>query len=570
MKRILTTILFLTPFIYFSQNLSKYPKEDFIKPMNIALEPSGTFGELRNNHFHAGLDFKTNKKEGYDVFAAADGFISRIKYSTNGYGKAIYVTHYNGYTTVYAHLQKSTVEIEKIIKENQYKNSTFEIEIFPKKDEIKVKKGQVIGYSGNTGGSGGPHLHFEYRDTATEDIINPLLFGLKESFKDTKAPLLNNVYIYPLNDSTIVNKSERKINLAFNKVGPNSYIANKVLAKGIIGLGINSYDVYDGHYNKNGVYKISMIVNGAPFYNVTFDRFAFAESRYINSYIDYEHKETTGEYIQKLFTKEPFPLSLISHNKSKGKLEIKPGDNYNVIIKIQDIHNNTTDITIPIVYDNSEATIKKNSNKTDYFVVANRENMYQKDHVTVTIPKGTFVEDFYLDFDVNNSVVKLHKDIVPAYQNMTIEIDAKDLIDKGLDAKKSFIALVEKNKITHVNTQVKGTKFIAKTKTLGKYQILSDTVNPRIFGLNFKDGDNLDSKDSIVVYISDDLSGIKSYAGYLNGKWILMDYDYKTKSLIHYFSDAIYEDGKNVLKIIVTDKAGNSSSLDASFYKTKN
>ena len=555
--------------ITLGQTISKYPAEDFISPMKIELQPSGTFGELRTNHFHAGLDFKTNKKEGYDIVAAADGFVSRIKYSTFGYGKAIYVTHYNGYTTVYAHLSQSNPEIEAYVKSNQYKNQSFEIELFPKRDEIKVKKGQVIALSGNSGGSAGPHLHFEYRDTATEDIINPFLFGLAKDFKDTQAPVLNNVLAYPVSDSTVVNKSNAPVTLALNKVSENSYIANKVLAKGAFGFGVNSYDMYDGHFNRNGVYRISVIVNGTPYYNITFDRFAFAESRYLNSYIDYALKNQTGEYVQKLFVKNPLPLSLLAHNKNKGTIDVKPGDNYNVIIKIYDFHENVTDVTIPIAYNGAEATVKLQETVTDYFVVANRENIYQKENITVTIPKNTFVDDFYLDFDVANNNLKLHKKTVPAYQNILLEFDMQNEIDKGIDLKKSFIALVEGNSITHLTTQTKGSKLTARTKTLGKYQILTDTVKPRIFGLSFKENDNLDLVDSFTAYISDDLSGIKSYNAYLNGKWILMAYDYKTKSLIHYFSDNVFEDGKNLLKIIVTDKTGNTTNLDSVFYKTK-
>lgn len=569
MKALLYFLILTISSICLAQTTDKYPKQYFISPMAIQTEPSGTFGELRNNHFHSGLDFKTKQKEGLEVYAAADGFISRIKYSSFGYGKAIYVTHSNGYTTVYGHLQKANSDIEKYIKKNQYDQKTFEIELFPKKDELKVKKGELIAYSGNTGGSGGPHLHFEYRDTASEEIINPLFFGLDSSFVDTVSPVLRSLWAYPLSDSSVVNKTANKTNIVFNKLEGNTFIANKLLAKGPIGLGVNAFDMVNGHFNHNGVYKIAMIVNGSPYYIVTFDRFSFSDSRYINSYVDYEHKANQNETIQKLFYKNKYPLSLLQANKTDGIIDVKPGDSYTIRIKIYDFNENLTEVTIPVMYDVSPAIISKKQIITDYFVKADRQNLYQKDNVTVTIPKNTFVEDFYLDFNVQNQVLKLHKDVVPAYQNITLEFDTENIDIKDFDIKKAFIADVSGKSPNYLTTYYKGNKLTARTKNLGTFKVLLDTTNPKIYGLSFKEGANLDVVSSIKVHISDDSSGIKSYAGYLNDKWILMDYDYKTKSLVHNLSDEMYSNGENIFKVEVVDNAGNMSILEAKFIKTK-
>lgn len=569
MKKCLYFLVAAISFVAYSQTNEKYPRQYFISPMNIPTEPSGTFGELRTNHFHSGLDFKTKQKEGFEVYAVADGFISRIKYSTFGYGKAIYVTHPNGFTTVYAHLQKANPAIEQYVKKHQYNKQSFEIEVFPKKDELKVKKGELLAYSGNSGGSGGPHLHFEYRDTASEEIINPLFFGLDTSFKDSVSPVLRSLWAYPLTDTSAVNKSASKANLVFNKLEGNNFIANKLLAKGPIGFGINSYDMFDGHYNHNGVYKIAMFLNGSPYYIVTFDRFSFNDTRYINSYIDYEHKAVKNETIQKLFYKNKFPLSLIKDNRHDGIIDVKPGDNYSVLIKIYDFHGNQTQVTIPISYDSATPIANKNNTVTNYFLKADRENIYQKENITVTIPKNTFVEDFYLDFDVKDGILKLHKDIEPAYQNMTIEIDTENITDKNFDIKKAFIAEVSGKKPNYLTTYYKGKKLNARTKNLGTYKILIDDKAPKIYGLSFKDGDNLDDASTIKINISDDQSGIKSYAGYLNDKWILMDYDYKTNSLIHNLSDDVFINGENVFRVEVADFAGNTTKFEAKFTKTK-
>jgi len=569
MKRILLFIFYSFCALAYPQQKYSYPTQFFINPLKIDTEPSGTFAELRGNHFHSGFDFKTQKKVGFKVYAVADGYISRIKYSTFGYGKAIYVTHYNGFTTVYGHLQGANPEIEKYIRDKQYANQTFEIELFPKKDELRVNKGQLLAYSGNSGGSGGPHLHFEYRDTASEEIINPLFFGIDRAFKDTTAPVLKALWAYPLSDSSVVSKSASKIKLTYNKLDSNAFITPKLAAQGPIGFAINAYDLVDGHYNHNGIYKLEMFVNGALHYSVVFDRFNFAETRYINSYIDYEHKKTQNETLQKLFYISKFPLSLLAKSPTDGIVQVLPGQNYNVLIQISDFNNNKTQVTIPVVYSADAASVAKPIVKTDYFVKSNRQNVFEKENVTVTIPKNAFVDDFHLNFDVQDGVLMLHKDVVPAYQNMTIAFDLSETPFENVDAKKIFIAETSGQGPNYLNTFIKNNKIYARTKNLGTYQVLLDTIPPKIYGLSFKDGDNLEAKNTLKVNISDHLSGIKKYSGFLNGKWILMDYDYKTNSLIHNLDDGIYQDGENHFKLEVTDLGDNQSVLEARFIKSK-
>ena len=296
-----------------------YPK-DFRLPLDIPMQLAGNFGELRPNHFHAGLDFKTNQREGLNVYAVADGYVSRIKISTYGYGKAIYITHPNGYTTVYGHLQKAVGAIEAKIKETQYKESSYEVELFLKPNELSVKKGDVIGLSGNTGGSQGPHLHFEFRDSATEKTINPYFFGYDQSIKDTKKPIVSTLVAYPLDAESIVNKSKRPINLNLSLQNDGTYIADKVLASGKIGFGINAYDLDDVSYNSNGTYKGELLSNGKPIFEYRFDEMVFDEGRYINAFIDYTRYKKTKSRIQKLFMKQPYALSNIYEKVNNGVL----------------------------------------------------------------------------------------------------------------------------------------------------------------------------------------------------------------------------------------------------------
>ena len=274
--------------------------------MDLPVHASGTFGELRSNHFHAGLDFRTNQKEGYPVFAAADGYISRIKVSSYGYGTALYIDHPNGFTTLYGHLSAYGPGIEEYVRKIQYEKKSFEIEVFPKPGELPVKQSQIVAYSGNTGGSGGPHLHFEYRDTKTEMIINPLLFGLNKKMKDDKVPAIYGIIAYPISDDAVINGSKTPVAIGLKKQADGSYLADKLEAKGTIGFAINATDKSVGSTGNNGVYKIETFFNGAPHFSYAFDSFAFEESRYVNNLIDYPRYYRTGQRYQKLFVRTPY------------------------------------------------------------------------------------------------------------------------------------------------------------------------------------------------------------------------------------------------------------------------
>ncbi|ESU26964.1 secreted M23/M37 family peptidase [Flavobacterium limnosediminis JC2902] len=544
-----------------------YPKDYFQSPLNIPLFASGSFAELRGNHFHSGLDFKTQQKEGLPVYAAADGFVSRIKISEKGYGKAIYVTHPNGYTTVYGHLKKFEGPLADFIKKRQYAQKSYEIEVFPSAGELTVKKGQTIAFSGNTGSSGGPHLHFEIRDTKTEETINPMFFGFDILMPDTKIPAVNDLIVYAVGDSAVVNSSQRPIPVSLSLQPDGSYLAAKVLAKGAIGFGVNTYDLSDKNYNWNGIFKAETFLNGSKWFGYEFNRFAFDETRYINNFIDYYRYKTLKQSVQKLFYKRNYPFSLVSGNKKNGQIVVLPNSVYNYRIEISDFHNNKRVINIPIQYSNAEATIAKEEKTTPYFVKSKNDNNYTKDNVSVFIPAGSFYEDFYLNFNVKDNVLFLHNETVPVHSNLTVTFDVTGIPD--VNKEKAFIARMDGTTPEYFTTYKKGNLFSVRTKDLGRFQLMTDTIAPKIYRPSFTEGGNLDKSDSLSVRISDDLSGIKEYSGYINGKWILMEYDFKTKALTHFFSDAVYEEGKNELKVVVSDKMGNSTIFETHFFKTQ-
>ena len=540
--------------------LAQYPKDYFRSPLDIPINLSGTFGELRPNHFHSGLDIRTNNVEGLPVYAAADGIIIRIKVSTFGYGKALYIAHPNGYTTVYGHLQKFNDKIEAYVKEQQYKQKSYEVELYP--STLKVTQSEIIALSGNSGGSGGPHLHFEFRDTATEKILNPMAFGMSKLIKDEMNPVISSLMVYPANDSISVNKSKNPVSLSLQKQVDGSFLATRVYASGKIGFALNSYDLSTNSYNKNGIYKVESYLNGSPNFKYVFDTFAFDESKHINYFIDFYRYKKLKQRFQKLFIKENYPLSLVSGNTKNGFIDIKPKINYTYKIEVSDFHGNKTIVNVPISYE-KEVNPTSIITKGNSLIKTKSDYNYEFEKTGVYLPVNTLYENAYLNITEKEGVLDMENNFEAIQNGYTVTLDMSHLTEE--EQKKAYVGTVSGLKLEYNSSFRKGNKVSSKFKTFGKYKVGIDNVAPRIYNPNFIEGSNISKLSTLSVSIYDAISGIDSYNAYLNGEWILMEYDYKTKKLVHNLKDGKVISGKNDIKIVVTDKLDNTATFSSNF-----
>ncbi|TDU40252.1 peptidase M23-like protein [Gelidibacter sediminis] len=553
--------LLLTSFA-FSQ--VDYPKDYFRSPLDIPIIPSGTFGELRTNHFHAGLDIKTQQREGHNIYTVAEGYVSRIKVSHYGYGKVIYITHPNGYTSVYGHLSSYAPIIEAYIKAAQYKAESYEVELFPAVDELKVKTDEIIAYSGNTGSSGGPHLHFEIRDQQ-ERTINPLLFGL--DVQDKKTPFVTAVYAYTKDDASSVNGKTGRVELRLIPTKNKDYIVENITAHGTVGFGIVSYDSQDLAVNQNGINGLETFFNGHRKFEMDFNRFSFAESRHINRFLDYEYYKTRRSRIQKLFVEPGNVLSLYQNLDNDGYIMVEDSTASVYKVRIKDFHGNESWVTIPINGKKTSVAPKIVDTKSKTYIFSDQPTNLTDKNVNVYFPSNSFYEDTFIDFSVNNDTLYLHKDVIPLQKNVSITYD----VSKYKDAEKNKLYIAEligsRNYPSYLNTKRQGNTLTASSNALGTYALVLDTQGPKISALNFQDGKWLSNYRYLKFKITDDLSGISNYRATVNGKFILLEYEYKTNTLTFDFNDNVVTDTKNELKLVVTDNVGNSSTFEATFFR---
>ena len=544
--------------------------QDYHAPVDFKMLLSGTFGELRSNHFHSGIDIKTEGVQGQKVYAIADGYVSRIKVSTWGYGKALYITHADGNTSVYAHLKIFNKEINDYVIESQYKKESFEIQLFPPKDRFQIKKGDIIALSGNTGGSAGAHLHFEIRNTKSEHPINPLQFNF--DITDNIKPTISKIKIYPIDGMLDGEEIEKSYVL---KKSREQYTLNGAtpIVKGKVAFSISTFDKLNGAYNKNGVYSIKLRVDSHLIYHFQMDEFNFAESRYINAHIDYKEKKINKKKFHRCYKLLNNRLSVYKEILKKGVFDFKDDTTHLIQFEVTDIYKNKSIVSFKV---KSTTTNIKNENSMTFTPFSQhfsymKPNLFKEKNFQLHMESYTLYEDLdfqYLELDsmqgVYGKVQHVHNDNVPSHKSFVISLKAK--IPAKLKDKVYIAKVDSNNRFWHMGGSWRNGMLSAKVREFGDFCIVADTIKPTIKGVNIYPGKKFNSQTTIKCTISDKESGIKTYRAEIDSKWILMEYDYKQKLLTYKIQKGLAK-GKHTFTLVVSDKMKNETIYKAEFVR---
>ena len=560
MRYYLLTIFFLYASIINSQNSGDYPLE-------IPIILSGTFGELRPNHFHAGIDIKTKGTEGFKVYSIGDGYVSRIQITHGGYGKALYIKHDNGQSSVYAHLQKFSPKIEKIVKEIQYSKESYTFRTYPSKDEIRISEKELIGFSGNTGRSFGPHLHYELRDELDRPI-NPMAFK-NYSVKDTIPPVVLGLYYKLIPENSISGSNSSFNELKLKKISNNLFISDTLKTSGPVGFGINSFDRMNNTWNKMGLSNIKTNIDGNEIFNMDLNSFSYDEWRHINTFIDYPYYKNKKIKIQKLYIEEFNPLDMYKRSLGDGVVKINETNvTYLYSVKLFDFNKNQSEILVPIQWVKQNDLSNRKLDFENMFKV-NKDSTYNFKFpgAKVSIEKNSFYTDKIIQIFEENNLLHVDKDSIPLLKGITIKMDVSRYNDSIRN--RTYIGRIDENKkSSFVSSKKEENYVIAKVNNLGDFVIKIDSIKPNISVIDISDNQWISNRKNLSIKISDNESGVKNYRGTINDKWILLEYNPMKGILSYDFNDNVNkDDAKNVLEIKIEDNVGNEKKLIKTFYR---
>ena len=539
-----------------------YPQGYFRSPVDIPISLAGNFGELRPNHYHMGFDVKTDKHENMPVHAAADGYVSRIKIEPFGFGRAIYINHPNGYSTVYCHLNDFEPALESWVKQQQYRQQSWSVFLELPPNLFPVKKGDFIAYSGNTGGSQAPHVHFEVRNTATDVNQNPMLFGLP--LPDNTKPSILRLAIYDRTKSTY-EQSPRIIPIKKTANGYASTIALIVVSSSKISFAITAYDTHSGSTNANGIYEADLLVNDDPVAGFQMDNISYNDTRCLNAHIDYRTKAAGGPYLQHLSELPGYVNSIYRKVKGNGVIDISDGKPYAIKIIVKDAYGNNSVLETQVQYNgaavNAASPIAGPNQKKFYplmldvfegegceFYMGER-CLY--DSVTITYRKSASENP-----TVVSDVHTIGNTSIPLQDSMMVRIQPKRSL---LQSEKDHIVMQRfagaKKSVAKVQWQDNWAG--ARFRDFGSFQLVVDNVPPQILPIGFADGSNVSRAARLMVTIKDNMEEFKNFRAELDGKWLRFSND-KGKTFIYKF-DEMFTAGEHTLEISVEDEAGNKT-----------
>lgn len=567
MKRCSLFLACLLPIFALAQHGERH---DFRPPLNIPLNLSGNFGELRSNHFHTGLDLKTQGREGLPVFAVTGGCVSRIRVGAYGYGNTLCIDHPNGFTTVYAHLQHFNDSIEAYVKKAQYDLQSWEVDLYPGGCALPIDSSEIIAASGNSGSSGGPHLHFEIRETESEFPVNPLLWDFPVA--DHRAPLVKGILIEPRDEGAYVFGSRSP--QLFETIQTGSIVrlqkSQTIEVHGPVGIGVHTIDLLDGNANNCGIHRIVLTMDGDTLFEQSIDRLDFAENRAMNAHANYGLLKQERKHIHRTFRLPNNRLPIYKTLKNNGEVLLRDGEIHEMRLEVSDVHGNLSAVQfemkgVAAPMNESKSLLPTGASRF-YFDKVNR---LTRDSALIYMTEGSLYEDcwawiqpasnrlnsesaaksgllaFSRHYEIGNRYEPLHKEafIALAVRDLPIDLQSKVLVAHYGPDRKRYSARGGTYHQGWVSTKV---------KQFGTYVLLIDTIAPRIRLGEFSDR-------SLSFTISDDLSGIDRIEAFVDGKWLRFHYDPKRNRIWHNRDDGVMPKAWKEFVLEVSDERGNTS-----------
>lgn len=557
----LLLITLLTSTIVSAQEAAKPPR--YINPMDIPLELSGNFMEPRNNHFHAGLDMRTQGREGIPVKAVASGWVSRIKISPWGYGKAVYIDHGDGHTSVYAHLQQLKGGAYDACLAAQYRAKDFSIDIYPEKGSVPVVQGEVIGLSGNTGGSAGPHLHFEIRRNSDQHAVDPEGFGYLAS--DRTPPEIVGLRIQPLTDSSLVGPYPAKAQGYAAQGGAGRYGLKPgeiPSAYGTVGLSLHTYDRYDNSSFRFGVRSIELFVDSVAVFSTRFTEVDFDQNRFCNAHMEYALVKQSKMDYHRCYKLPNNKLRIYGKEAAQGRIALEPDRDHNVRFVVTDGRGNISQLEFILRGATAEGAARwARPAMAGSLLRYDATNVLSEDGVRLKLPAGALYDDVHVSYARRPAGANtyspwhvLHDVKTPIHSQCELEIDVPELPER-LRSKALIVSLDKAGKPSAVGGKWSDGKVSAQVRAFGTYAVMADSTKPSITNVDLRS--DMRGRSSFSIRISDDLSGIGSYNGFLNGQWILLEYEPKTNTISHTFDKHSNTPGAKQFKLEVKDERGN-------------
>jgi murein DD-endopeptidase MepM/ murein hydrolase activator NlpD len=534
----------------------------FLPPLSIPMYLSGNFGEIRTDHFHSGIDIKTQGSIGHLVYAVDEGFVSRIKVQSNGYGKTIYVSHPNGYTSVYGHLDRYREDIAAYVKDIQYEQRSHTVDLYLKQGTFPLERGELIAYSGNTGSSTGPHLHFEIRSSANQHPTNVLSYNF--DIKDGISPRFRSLFFYPMDSECRINGKAERISSKVRLYNGTYSLPHGVSieAWGILGISVEVFDYLDGSANRCGIYSLEMYVDGQLSYKHVMDEFSFSETRYINASTDYEERIRSSTKAHRLHRLPNDQLRIYDRHTENKALLIDEQRDYPVRIVATDVAGNSSSLKFT-VRGRAKTSIQDSTAKDLIYMDFRERNHFQNGPVKVEIPANALYQE--LAFSSGNSPA-LNGTLTPFYQiaseevaihrPYTLSIRCPE-IESSLYDKLLLVSHDAAGNLASAGGVYHDGAVVASLRKFGKYAVALDTIAPEI-SFRGKLEEDMTGRKELRFTIRDELSGISSYEGYIDNHWALFEYDPKNELLTYTFDPQyLTPDSEHELELYVSDDKGN-------------